>query len=107
MSNISREDYDTVVAGLITQANLESEAIAENEAVIKSGGELIDQLLGEVREANERLHIKTEVLASQTRIIDLRDQRIDHLENEVCRLADMLNAADKRDKRRAQRRSRG
>lgn len=103
MSNISREDYDTVVAGLITHANLESEAATENEALYKSGAELIDQLLGELRAADGRIADKIRIITDQAGIIETRDDRIDHLENEVCRVADMLNAANQRANRRAKR----
>jgi hypothetical protein len=54
MNNISREDYYLVVAGLTTQVNLEAEDAIAKAATLKSAAELIDQLMGDLRNARER-----------------------------------------------------
>jgi len=54
MNNVSREDYDRVVAGLTTQVNLEAEDSIAKAATLKSAAELIDQLMGDLRNARER-----------------------------------------------------
>lgn len=54
MNNISREDYYLVVAGLTTQVNLEAEDSIAKAATLKSAAELIDQLMGDLRNARER-----------------------------------------------------
>jgi len=54
MNNVSREEYDRVVAGLTTQVNLEAEDSIAKAATLKSAAELIDQLMGDLRNARER-----------------------------------------------------
>ena len=54
MNNVSREDYDRVVAGLTTQVNLEAEDADAKAKTPKSAAELIDQLMGDLRNARER-----------------------------------------------------
>jgi chromosome segregation ATPase len=54
MNNVSREDYDRVVAGLTTQVNLEAEDADAKAKTLKSAAELIDQLMGDLRNARER-----------------------------------------------------
>jgi hypothetical protein len=68
MNNISREDYDTVVAGLATQVNPESEDAIAKQALLKSAAELIDQLLGDlqaVREKQEHAEYSVEQFADK------------------------------------------
>ena len=54
MNNVSREDYYLVVAGLTTQVNLEAEDAIAKAATLKSAAELIDQLMGDLRNAREK-----------------------------------------------------
>ena len=54
MNNVSREDYDRVVAGLTTQVNLEAEDADAKAKTLKSAAELIDQLMGDLRNERER-----------------------------------------------------
>ena len=54
MNNVSREDYYLVVAGLTTQVNLEAEDSIAKAATLKSAAELIDQLMGDLRNAREK-----------------------------------------------------
>ena len=54
MNNVSREDYDRVVAGLTTQVNLEAEDAEAKAKTLKSAAELIDQLMGDLRNAREK-----------------------------------------------------
>jgi len=54
MNNVSREEYDRVVAGLTTQVNLEAEDSIAKAATLKSAAELIDQLMGDLRNAREK-----------------------------------------------------
>ena len=88
MSNISREDYDAVVAGLMTLANIESKSMEEGELAIKSSLILTDQLLSDLSAAKQKLSDKEEKIAQLALMVDTRDQEIAWRENEIARLHD-------------------
>jgi hypothetical protein len=100
MSNISREDYDRVVAGLTTQVNLEAEDATAKQATLKSAAELIDCLMGDLNTARQEVGERKAQVQELLDACDRKDAVINKMADDIQALsAANLRLAKRQSKR--------